>query len=567
MWCVAQTAPTKRTPTGRTPTRAALFGIVLVRPRLLCQPAALLFVGAAPPYTSDPHAAARQKSKGAVVLIRGRSCLRCGCADANDYRAGTCGKATVPPERFTCKPCDNLACSKGTYRIGSCSGSFNGFKCEDQPTCRMGQFLKGDSTTTRGTCTACARGEYLKGTTAAGCTKCSQSSCGSGNYRSGTCSGANDGYTCSPQPTCAAGQYLKGTAATTRGVCATCSNLQCAPGEFRTGSCSGSTDGYKCEAQPKCSSVQYLRGSSPTTLGTCVSCSYVNCLNPYSQSSNPSGNQRIGSCATTTTDGWKCKAQGKCDAVVDIIFVVDASSSVSATDFKTQVGVVKQIVAEFAIDEGDARIAFTAYGSSVKHAFAWGTHSKTADVLSALDKVAHIGGAANSGAALKHVWEEVLPTQRKTGGAEAIVVFIASSAVPPNQNTDVSFHAAEIAKSATVFSIGVGPKIAKGQLALTATPSSNAVPVVSTAALKSLANEFRCRLCSLRFWDKAARICTACGSTECGEPPSFWRHSFVLPPLPPHPPPPSSSLVIWNMGFRIAGHSTRLPVLPIFRPI
>ena len=63
------------------------------------------------------------------------------------------------------------------YRVGSCSGTTNGFTCKAQPTCPAEEFLKGSSLTAAGTCT-----------------KCANIKCPDEQYRVGSCTGTNDGY-------------------------------------------------------------------------------------------------------------------------------------------------------------------------------------------------------------------------------------------------------------------------------------------------------------------------------------------------------------------------------------
>ena len=55
------------------------------------------------------------------------------------------------------------------------------------------------------------------------CNTCDNQGCPAGQYRSGSCSGTNNGYKCNK-----------------------CSNFECGKTQFRVGSCSGTTNGYRC---------------------------------------------------------------------------------------------------------------------------------------------------------------------------------------------------------------------------------------------------------------------------------------------------------------------------------
>merc|ERR1712072_1654572 len=72
-----------------------------------------------------------------------------------------------------------MECPKDYYRTGSCSSFNDGYTCK-RCNCPAGQYAKGCSGTSKGTCTAC-----------------SNKSCPSGQIRSGVCTGATNGYVCS----------------------------------------------------------------------------------------------------------------------------------------------------------------------------------------------------------------------------------------------------------------------------------------------------------------------------------------------------------------------------------
>ena len=138
------------------------------------------------------------------------------------------------------------------YRTGSCSGTANGFKCNAQPICTTNkQYLKGSSPTKAGTCAVCSFAE-----------------CGAGEYRSGTCGGTTNGFTCKDQATCGAGQYLKGASELTLGVCTKCPKFTWMDEtEHRH---------PKCKPQVTCEAGQYLPTSRALekgfVFGICLPC-------------------------------------------------------------------------------------------------------------------------------------------------------------------------------------------------------------------------------------------------------------------------------------------------------
>lgn len=47
-------------------------------------------------------------------------------------------------------------CGEAFYRTGECSGTTDGYTCTSRPTCSSGEYLKGATVTSPGTCTACS---------------------------------------------------------------------------------------------------------------------------------------------------------------------------------------------------------------------------------------------------------------------------------------------------------------------------------------------------------------------------------------------------------------------------
>ena len=152
------------------------------------------------------------------------------------------------------------------------------------------------------------------------CKACSFMTCGLNQYRSGTCSDTNNGFRCNTcgQTSCGQDQYRSGSCSGTNNgfKCEPCRNTQCSTGTRREGSCSGTNNGYSCESidnaecaaneyrvgsnpgtctkQPSCVSEQYLRGSSPTDKGTCAPCTNAVCTDKDTY--------RVGNCSGVSDD-------------------------------------------------------------------------------------------------------------------------------------------------------------------------------------------------------------------------------------------------------------------------
>jgi hypothetical protein len=164
----------------------------------------------------------------------------------------------------TCTTCSNANCGSGKYRSGSCSGITDGYQCiQYGGSCSNGQLISATSRRQASHCGECNSGFYLA---ARSCTSCGNTQCAAGKYRTGSCSGTNDGYVCKTCTTCGTGEYKTGgCSGTSDTACFACSNANCASGKYRSGSCSGTTNGYTCTA---CASGKYKSGTNALT--TCT---------------------------------------------------------------------------------------------------------------------------------------------------------------------------------------------------------------------------------------------------------------------------------------------------------
>lgn len=196
-----------------------------------------------------------------------------------EYIVGECKGNT---NALKCAPCsppgskDMLCPNKdGTlqYRIGSCKAALhgNGYLCADQPSCSEGTMLFNYTNLKKGSCIHCPR-----------------STCRASQYRTGTCSGTDNAYTCKEckknTPRCSnrPGQeeYLAGScgtdaAATGVGLggrnnytCAVCGNVKCGVFEYRNGACTASSKEFACLDQPVCTAGQYYKPGRDQDGGT-----------------------------------------------------------------------------------------------------------------------------------------------------------------------------------------------------------------------------------------------------------------------------------------------------------
>ncbi|XP_052234869.1 uncharacterized protein LOC127847186 [Dreissena polymorpha] len=105
--------------------------------------------------------------------------------------------------------------------------------------------------------------------------------------------------------------------------------------------------------------------------------------------------------------------KSKCGlATVDVVIIIDASTSVTEANFKKMLDFVKDIVQSGDIDSGDVRVGVVIYSTEVEVQFHLNQYTTEADVVAAIDKIPYIYGSTNTADALKTMHEQMFVTSR-----------------------------------------------------------------------------------------------------------------------------------------------------------
>ncbi|EPY74895.1 vitrin isoform 1-like protein [Camelus ferus] len=101
----------------------------------------------------------------------------------------------------------------------------------------------------------------------------------------------------------------------------------------------------------------------------------------------------------------------------DIGFVIDGSSSVGTSNFRTVLQFVANLSKEFEISDTDTRIGAMQYTYEQRLEFGFEEHSSKADILNAIKKVGYWSGGTSTGAAINYALEQLFkkskPNKRK----------------------------------------------------------------------------------------------------------------------------------------------------------
>lgn len=115
------------------------------------------------------------------------------------------------------------------------------------------------------------------------------------------------------------------------------------------------------------------------------------------------------------TDRLACSKT--CLNSADIGFVIDGSSSVGTSNFRTVLQFVANLSREFEISDTDTRIGAMQYTYEQRLEFGFDEHSTKSDVLNAIKRVGYWSGGTSTGAAIHYALEQLFkkskPNKRK----------------------------------------------------------------------------------------------------------------------------------------------------------
>ncbi|NXM35685.1 VITRN protein, partial [Oxyruncus cristatus] len=134
----------------------------------------------------------------------------------------------------------------------------------------------------------------------------------------------------------------------------------------------------------------------------------------------------------------------------DIGFVIDGSSSVGTSNFRTVLQFVANISKEFEISDTDTRVGAVQYTYEQRLEFSFDKYSTKEDVLSAIKRISYWSGGTSTGAAISYASEQLFskskPNKRK------IMILITDG----RSYDDVSVPAMEAHQNGVIaYSIGV----------------------------------------------------------------------------------------------------------------
>lgn len=182
----------------------------------------------------------------------------------------------------------------------------------------------------------------------------------------------------------------------------------------------------------------------------------------------------------------------------DIVFVLDASTSVWVADFKRLLSFVKDLVEVMSISSERVRFGVLTYGNAPKEQIQLDQYSTTSDLTKAISQIVHQRGGTNTAAALRHLRQQMFTGTRQRDGVQKIAVLVTDG---PSDSPKATAQQAELVHKddIRVFAIGVGKDVYMDELETIATQPSedNVFTVDGYDTLGSLTAQLASKTCKM----------------------------------------------------------------------
>lgn len=147
----------------------------------------------------------------------------------------------------------------------------------------------------------------------------------------------------------------------------------------------------------------------------------------------------------------KCK-----DKKVDIVFVLDSSTSVGPDNWRRELKFLADLTRPLTIGSRAARVAFVTYNTRAKVQFGFNTYSSSKSLQNAIMSTKFSEGLTFTGEALKLVLKELVPKMRRNVPR---MLFLVTDGKANGETRPESIAKRLKAQKVNIFSIGIANAI------------------------------------------------------------------------------------------------------------
>lgn len=176
-----------------------------------------------------------------------------------------------------------------------------------------------------------------------------------------------------------------------------------------------------------------------------------------------------------------CLTLDQCFAHVDLVFVLDSSTSVGNDNYDLMKGFVTKFLRKVNIDNGGVRVGLLSYSTKVTVEFKLNSYNTKADLFDAVNAIPWRYGSTNTADGLQTMHEEMFnETNGDRPGVPNICIIMTDGV--SNVNYPRTIPEAEIAKQKGIhiYAIGISLKDFKEVNEIASDPASTNVFIVNT---------------------------------------------------------------------------------------
>ena len=185
-----------------------------------------------------------------------------------------------------------------------------------------------------------------------------------------------------------------------------------------------------------------------------------------------------------------------------MVFVLDASTSVTEPNFELMKDFVKDFLLDADIDSGNVRVGVIIYSDADYIQFHMNAHSRKSDVYNAIDDIPYRYGSTNTADALKTM-RSVMFTQQNGDrpGVDNVAVVLTDGVSNINSRKTVPEAEQARAEGIHIYAIGIGLTDTKELDGIASKPiDENRFAVQDFSELRDLRQKVFSALCKLFFY-------------------------------------------------------------------
>ncbi|KAK6970939.1 serine-rich adhesin for platelets [Biomphalaria glabrata] len=184
-----------------------------------------------------------------------------------------------------------------------------------------------------------------------------------------------------------------------------------------------------------------------------------------------------------------------CTSATDLVFVIDASTSIGATNFKKQLNFVANTASYFRVGSDSLRLGVVSFGTE---AIVWinlGDHSSLQGISKALLEITYDGGYAYIHKALRKVTDTMFTSDAGGRDYAPDIVVVITDGLSNQPFTTAAEAKCLRSAGATIYAVGTSPSVQSLELLLMASRPENVFKSLSFDSLSNISNELVYSIC------------------------------------------------------------------------